>query len=90
MNLTVSTTSAGDLATEWHRFATVTIVQTVVVAPHLRMRSDPPPHRIRSRLFRQDRVLVVVAVDAVAVTDVADTQGDNTQRKPTASSSRSR
>jgi hypothetical protein len=75
MNPSVSTTVAGDLATEWRRFATVTIVQTVVVAPRLRMLSDPLPHRIRSRLFRQDRVLVVVAVDVVAVTDVADHPG---------------
>jgi hypothetical protein len=74
MSPTVSTTVAGNPAIAWHRFATVTIVQIVVVAPHLRMPSDPPLRRIRSRLFRQDRILVV-AVDAVAVADIADHPG---------------
>ena len=64
MNPTVATvagdlaTVAGDLATMWGRFATAPIVQTVVVATHLRMLTDPRLHPTRYRLFRRVRVLV--------------------------------
>jgi hypothetical protein len=51
-------TVAGDLATMWGRFATAPIVQTVVVATHLRMLTDPRLHPTRYRLFRRVRVLV--------------------------------
>ena len=43
----------------WRRFATVAIVQNVVVANHLRMLTDPRLHPTRCRLFRRVRVLVV-------------------------------
>lgn len=51
-------TVAGDLATMWGRFATAPIVQTVVVATHLRMLTGPRLHPTRYRLFRRVRVLV--------------------------------
>jgi len=51
-------TVAGDLATMWGRFATAPIVQTVVVATHLRMLTGPRLRLIRCRLFRRVRVLV--------------------------------
>ena len=51
-------TVAGDLATMWGRFATAPIVQTVVVATHLRMLTGPRLHPTRYRLFRRIRVLV--------------------------------
>src|ERR1035437_6920595 len=51
-------TVAGDLPTMWGRFATAPIVQTVVVATHLRMLTDPRLHPTRYRLFRRVRVLV--------------------------------
>jgi hypothetical protein len=57
MNPTVPTTVAGDLATVWGRFATVTIVQTVVMSTPLRMLTDPRLHPTRFRLFRRVRVL---------------------------------
>jgi hypothetical protein len=60
MNPSVSTTVAGDMATKWHRFAAVTIVQPVEVATHLRELTDPRLLPTRCRLFRRIRVLVVV------------------------------
>ena len=58
MNLTVPYTVAGDLPTVWGRFVAVTIVQTVVVANHLHMLTNPPLDPTRCRLFRRVRVLV--------------------------------
>ena len=58
MNLTVPCTVAGHPATMWPRFATVTIVQTAVVATQLSMLTDPRLHLIRFRLFRRAQVLV--------------------------------
>ena len=51
-------TVAGDLAIMWGRFATAPIVQTVVVATHLRMLTGPRLRLTRCRLFRRVRVLV--------------------------------
>ena len=72
MNLLVSTTVAGDLATKWRRIAVVIIVQPVEVATHLRMLTDPHRLPTRCRLFRRIRVLVarirvLVARDHVEV-----------------------
>jgi hypothetical protein len=58
MNLTVACTVVGDLATEWGRFAAVTIVQTVVVVARPRMLTNPRLHPTRCRLFRRVRALV--------------------------------
>ncbi len=57
MNPTVADTVAGDMATKWHRFAAVTIVQPVEVATHLRMLTDPRLLPTRCRLFRRSGVL---------------------------------
>jgi len=72
MNPTVPTTVAGNLVSKWGRFATAAIVQTVVVVPHLRMRTDPRPHPTRCRLSRRIRVLG--AREGVKETHVADFQ----------------
>ena len=73
MNLTASSTVAGDLATKWHRFAASTVVNTMVAATQLLIRIGPHLHPGRCRLFRRVRV-PVVALDAVAmaVADIAD------------------
>jgi hypothetical protein len=58
MHPPVSSTVAGDLTTEWPRFAAVTIVQPVEVATHLREPTDPRLLPTRCRLSRRGRVLV--------------------------------
>ena len=58
MNPTVPTTVVGDLATKWRRSATVTIIQPVEVATHLRKLTDPHLLPTRCRLFRRSRVLM--------------------------------
>ena len=58
MNPPVSTTVAGDMATKWHRFVVVTIVQPEEVATHLRTLTDPRQLPTRCRLCRRERVLV--------------------------------
>ena len=81
MNPTASTTVAGDLATMWRRLATGNIVQTVVVANRLRMRTELHLHPTRCRLFRRVPVarVPVVTVDAVAVAmaHIADQRTSN-------------
>ena len=64
MNLLLSNTVAGDLATKWRRFAamnivtTLNIIQPVEVAT-LSELTDPRLLPTRCRLFRRGRVLVV-------------------------------
>jgi len=58
MNPSVATTVAGDLATMWRRFATVTTIQLMVVASQLRMLTNPHLLRARCRPFRRIRILV--------------------------------
>ena len=58
MNLSVSTTVAGDLGTKWRRFAVVTIVHPVEVVNHLRELTDPRLLPTRCRLFRRGHGLV--------------------------------
>ena len=66
MNPTVQTMAAGDLATRWHRFVEVVIVQTMEAAMHLRMLIDPRLPPARCLLFR--RMVVAAAVVVVAAT----------------------
>jgi hypothetical protein len=58
MNLMVSFTVAGDLATMWRLITAETIAQSVEAATHLHMLIDPPLLPARCRLFRRHRVLV--------------------------------
>ena len=71
MKPTVPCTAAGDRISTWHRFATVTIMQNLVAAPHLSIQaelaprlsiqSEPAPSPARCPLFRRIRLPVAVA-----------------------------
>jgi hypothetical protein len=76
MNLSVSTTVAGDLATKWHLFAAVTIVQPVAVPMHLRELIDPRLLPTRSRLFRRSRIRVE-AEESMVEEEVVVVEGAN-------------
>jgi hypothetical protein len=58
MDLPVTITVGGDMATKWRRFAVVTIIQSMEVAVHLREFTNQRLLPTRCRLYRRGRVLV--------------------------------